>query len=92
MRHAPAAHILRMFVPVEQQYHRTFIQIRISHSISPPSRAPSAAQLGHLLFSDDSSIALRDVHHLLLVRDPYDWCSPERGFSFPILSRDRSNI
>jgi hypothetical protein len=28
---------------------------------------------GHLLFSDDSAIALRDVHHIVLVRDPYDW-------------------
>ncbi|NQV86180.1 MAG: hypothetical protein HQ492_03795 [Woeseiaceae bacterium] len=28
---------------------------------------------GHLLFSDDSAIALRNVMHTVLVRDPYDW-------------------
>jgi hypothetical protein len=66
--------ILRMFVPREQQYHAQFIQ----HAILRQHLAafsPTAPRLswGHLLFSDDAAIALRPVHHLLLVRDPYDW-------------------
>ena len=66
--------IVRMFVPVEQQYHKQFIQIAILHehreafSISKPFLS-----WGHLLFSDDSAIALKPVNHMLLVRDPYDW-------------------
>ena len=66
--------ILRMFVPPEQQYHAQFIQ----HAILRQHLAafsPTAPRLswGHLLFSDDAAIALRQVRHLLLVRDPYDW-------------------
>lgn len=66
--------IVRMFVPVEQQYHKQFIQIAI---LAQHREAFSAAKpflsWGHLLFSDDSAIALKNVRHLLLVRDPYDW-------------------
>lgn len=66
--------ILRMFVPPEQQYQVQFIQ----HAILRQHRAafsPAEPRLswGHLLFSDDAAIALHDVRHLLLVRDPYDW-------------------
>jgi hypothetical protein len=28
---------------------------------------------GHLLFSDSSAIALKNVRHIIIVRDPYDW-------------------
>lgn len=66
--------IVRMFVPVEQQYHDTFIQIPV---LRQHLRAFSAKDVklswGHLLFSDDAAIVLKKVHHLLLVRDPYDW-------------------
>ena len=66
--------IIRMFVPVAQQYHKTFIQHPNLHKhlavFSPESPRLS---WGHLLFSDDAIIALRPVHHVLLVRDPYDW-------------------
>lgn len=66
--------IVRMFVPVEQQYHQTFIQ----HPILQQHRAAFSLtsprlSWGHLLFSDDSTIALRQVHHIVLIRDPYDW-------------------
>lgn len=66
--------IVRMFVPVAQQYHQTFIQHPNLHQhrivFSPTSPRFS---WGHLLFSDDATIALREVHHVVLVRDPYDW-------------------
>jgi hypothetical protein len=66
--------IVRMFVPVPQQYHRAFIQYPILRQHGAAfSRAAPMLSWGHLLFSDDSAIALRQVRHLVLVRDPYDW-------------------
>ena len=66
--------IMRMFVPVEQQYHDTFIQIPVlrQHLEAFYPHAPRLSW-GHLLFSDDAAIVLRKVNHVLLVRDPYDW-------------------
>ncbi|HNP36006.1 MAG TPA: hypothetical protein PKK10_09145 [Woeseiaceae bacterium] len=66
--------ILRMFVPVKQQYHAAFIQYGIlrQHAAAFSRNAPKLSW-GHLLFSDDSAIALRHVHHIVQVRDPYDW-------------------
>ena len=66
--------IVRMFVPVEQQYHDTFIQHPVlrQHLRAFSANGPQLSW-GHLLFSDDASIVLKKVHHLLLVRDPYDW-------------------
>lgn len=66
--------IMRMFAPVEQHYASVFIQ----HPILGQHRRafdPGSPKLswGHLLFSDLSAIALREVRHILLVRDPYDW-------------------
>jgi hypothetical protein len=66
--------ILGMFVPVEQQYHRAFIQYPILRQHAAAfSRSAPMLSWGHLLFSDDSAIALHGVPHLVLVRDPYDW-------------------
>jgi len=66
--------IVRMFVPVEQQYHRAFIQHPILRQhVAAFSRSAPMLSWGHLLFSDDAVIALRHVRHLVLVRDPYDW-------------------
>lgn len=66
--------ILRMFVPVEQQYHRAFIQYpNLRDNQGAFARARPFLSWGHLLYADDSAIALRQVRHLLLVRDPYDW-------------------
>lgn len=66
--------ILRMFVPVSQQYDRTFIQHpNLREHVSAFSADAPCLSWGHLLFSDDAVIALRRVHHILLVRDPYDW-------------------
>jgi hypothetical protein len=66
--------ILRMFVPAEQAYHRDFIQLPTLHQHQAAfSRTQPWLSWGHLLFADASAIALRDVRHLVLVRDPYDW-------------------
>jgi len=66
--------IVRMFVPVEQQYHQTYIQIPILHQhLAAFSKSNPRLSWGHLLFTDASAIALRDVCHTVLVRDPYDW-------------------
>ncbi len=66
--------IVRMFVPVEQQYHRTFIQHPVlKQHLGAFSPSRPFLSWGHLLFSDDAAIALRNVAHTVLVRDPYDW-------------------
>ncbi len=66
--------ILRMFVPVEQQYHAAFIQYAILRQhLAAFSRSAPKLSWGHLLFSDDSAIAVRHVRHIVQVRDPYDW-------------------
>ena len=66
--------IVRMFVPVEQQYHQVFIQYPVLRQhLGAFSQSQPYLSWGHLLFSDDSAIALRNVAHTILVRDPYDW-------------------
>jgi hypothetical protein len=66
--------IFRMFVPVEQQYHKTFIQYPLLKQHGAAFQAePAYLSWGHLLFSDESAIALQKVKHLVIVRDPYDW-------------------
>lgn len=66
--------IMRMFVSVDQQYHDAFIQIPILRQhLAAFSPDKSRLSWGHLLFSDDSAIALRNVNHIVLVRDPYSW-------------------
>jgi len=66
--------ILRMFVPVDQQYHQAFIQHPIlrQHQVAFSQAMPHLSW-GHLLYSDDAAIVLRHVHHIVLVRDPYSW-------------------
>ena len=66
--------IFRMFVPVEQQYHKIFIQIPVLHQhLDAYSNTKPKLSWGHLLFSDESASALQKVKHILIVRDPYDW-------------------
>ena len=66
--------IMRMFVPVDQQYHEAFIQHAIlrQHQVAFSEAMPHLSW-GHLLFSDDAAIVLRRVRHVVQVRDPYDW-------------------
>jgi hypothetical protein len=66
--------IVRMFVPVAQQYHKEFIQFPVlKRNIAAFGKSHPYLSWGHLLFSDHSAIALNSVRHLVLVRDPYDW-------------------
>ncbi len=66
--------IMRMFVPVGQQYHKAFIQYPVLRECQDAfARARPFLSWGHLLYGDESAIALRRVRHLVLVRDPYDW-------------------
>ncbi|HVY88455.1 MAG TPA: hypothetical protein VG942_06275 [Hyphomonadaceae bacterium] len=66
--------IVRMFVPVPQQYHKIFIQLPfIGQHLEAFSREKPMLSWGHMLFADNSAIALKNVRHVLLVRDPYDW-------------------
>lgn len=66
--------IVRMFVPADQQYHKMFIQYPVLRQhLAAFSEDRPQLSWGHLLFSDDSAIALRHVKHTILIRDPYDW-------------------
>ena len=66
--------IIRMFVPVDQQYHAAFIQHpSLRQHQSAFSQAMPHLSWGHLLFSDDAAIVLKHVHHIVQVRDPYSW-------------------
>lgn len=66
--------IVRMFVPVEQQYQVDFIQyptLKKHHKVFL-NKTPLLSW-GHMLFTDAPAILLKDIKHVLLVRDPYDW-------------------
>ncbi len=66
--------IIRMFVPEEQQYHRDYIQVPNLRAHMAAFRSPTPyVSWGHLLFDDNSVLALQGVRHIVLVRDPYDW-------------------
>src|SRR3546814_2147880 len=63
-----------MFVPVDQQYGRDFIQ----WANLPQHRAafdPARPMLswGHLFLADASAIETASARRILLYRDPYDW-------------------
>ena len=66
--------IIRMFVPLNQQYREQFIQWgnlkEHLHAFLPQFPFFS---YGHLFFSDASAIELAGVRKILLYRDPYDW-------------------
>ena len=48
--------IMRMFVPVEQQYHKAFIQYpNLRDNQAAFARARPCLSWGHLLYADDSS-------------------------------------
>jgi hypothetical protein len=66
--------ILRMFVPVEQQYHAAFIQWpNLQANLAAFSAERPMLSWGHLLFSDASAIETARCRRIILVRDPYDW-------------------
>lgn len=66
--------ILRMFVPVAQQYAADFIQWpnlqQHRHAFDP---AQPRLSWGHLFFADASAIETAHARRIVLYRDPYDW-------------------
>ncbi len=67
--------IMRMFVPVDQQFHETFIQIPNLHQHAGRAFSTQNPMLswGHLLSSDESVYATAKTRNILMVRDPYTW-------------------
>ncbi len=66
--------IIRMFVPVEQQYARDFIQwanLQQHRTAFDPARP--MLSWGHLFLADASAIETASTRRILLYRDPYDW-------------------
>ena len=72
--------IVRMFVPVDQQYDADFIQYPTLKQHAPVFQGLPKLSWGHLLFGEGPSIVLKDVRHVLLVRDPYDWVTARARF------------
>jgi hypothetical protein len=66
--------IVRMFVPVEQQYQADFIQWANlgQHRAAFDPAAPKLSW-GHLFLADASLIETAPARRILLYRDPYDW-------------------
>lgn len=66
--------IIRMFVPVEQQYNVQFIQHQILYDhLGAFSDPRNFLSWGHLMFNDATAVAVGRTPQILLVRDPYDW-------------------
>ena len=66
--------IIRMFVPVEQQYHEQFVQwANLGEHLSAFDQKRPKLSWGHLFFADDSAMELASARKILLVRDPYSW-------------------
>jgi len=66
--------IIRMFVPVELQYNLQFIQHQILHDhLGAFADERNFLSWGHLMFNDMTAVAVGNVRHILLVRDPYAW-------------------
>lgn len=72
--------IVRMFVPVDQQYSADFIQYPTLKQHAQIFQGPPRLSWGHLLFGDGPAIVLKDARHILLVRDPYDWVTARARF------------
>jgi hypothetical protein len=66
--------MVRMFVPVEQQYHKAYVQHAVLRKhMAAFNPATPMLSWGHLFFSDAATIVLHETRKILLVRDPYDW-------------------
>ncbi len=66
--------ILRMFVPVTQQYSADFIQWgNLPQHRSAFDPAHPRLSWGHLFFADASVVETAPARRLVLFRDPYDW-------------------
>ena len=66
--------IMRMFVPLEDQFKVQFIQWGNLQQFKHAFRAEDCKlSWGHLLFSDASAVEAAPARKLILVRDPYTW-------------------
>lgn len=66
--------IVRMFVPVEQQYSADFIQWpNLQQHRGAFDAASPRLSWGHLFMADVSVIETAATRRILLYRDPYDW-------------------
>ncbi len=66
--------VMRMFVPVEQQYSEQFIQwTNLDQHLAAFDPAHPMLSWGHLLYSDASAIEAAPARKLVLVRDPHTW-------------------
>lgn len=66
--------IMRMFVPVEDQYKTQFIQWgNLQQHLAAFEPERRMLSWGHLLFADSSAIETANVRKIVLVRDPYSW-------------------
>ena len=66
--------ILRMFVPIEQQYRALFIQWpNLREHLGAFDADRNYMRFGHLIFTDGSAPELTHVRKILLYRDPHDW-------------------
>jgi hypothetical protein len=73
--------IMRMFVPVEQQYQAEFIQHQfLNQHLDAFLGDRKYLSWGHLMFTDKSAVAVGRLRHILLVRDPYDWVLAQARF------------
>src|SRR3982750_2481030 len=75
--------IVRMFVPLEQQYTAQFVQHQIlDKHLSAFADPRNMLSWGHLMFTDRTAVAVGQTRQLLLVRDPYDWVMAPGPFFF----------
>ncbi len=66
--------VLRMFVPVDQQYGVDFIQWgNLQQHRGAFDPASPKLSWGHLFYADASAIETASARRVLLYRDPYDW-------------------
>lgn len=66
--------IIRMFVPVGQQYGADFIQwANLQQHVVAFDPSHPRLSWGHLFFADASAIETAGTRRILLYRDPYDW-------------------
>jgi hypothetical protein len=73
--------IMRMFVPVEQQYHLQFVQHQIiMDHLGAFSDERNFLSWGHLMFTDITAVAVGKTRQILLIRDPYDWALARARF------------
>ncbi len=66
--------IMRMFVPVDDQYQTQFIQWgNLQQHLEAFHPEKKMLSWGHLMFSDASAIEAAPARKIVLVRDPYTW-------------------